>query len=193
MAKYGAKYLRFAPFADTTPEPDAALPNYGAPIDVGGLVKVTDAPAFNEGKIYGDDVLAEYVNEFKECPIDVEVTELPNATAAAMLGATIETTSKDLQFSGGDNAPYGGFGFYICKMIDNVKKYQGIYYPKVKAAMQGDEYSTKGDGVTLPGGKLKMTAAVAKNGQWKIMSDDLEGETEAKTWVDGKVKVASAG
>ena len=50
MAKYGAKYLRFAPFADTTPEPDAALPNYGAPIDVGGLVKVTDAPAFNEGK-----------------------------------------------------------------------------------------------------------------------------------------------
>ena len=55
---------------------------------------MTDAPAFNEGKIYGDDVLAEYVNEFKECPIDVEVTELPNATAAAMLGATIETPSK---------------------------------------------------------------------------------------------------
>lgn len=193
MAKYGAKYLRFAPFAETDPEPDAALPNYGAPISMGELVKVTDNPTYNEGKIYGDNALAEYVNEFKECAIDVEITELSNATAAATLGATIDSASKDLQFSEGDNAPFGGFGFYICKMIDNVKKYQGIYYPKVKAAMQGDEYSTKGDGVTLTGGKLKMTAAVAKNGQWKILSDDLEDETEAKTWVDGKIKVASAG
>lgn len=192
MAKYGAKYLRFAPFAATNPEPDGALPNYDAPISMGELVKVTDGPAYNEGKIYGDNALAEHVNEFKECGIDVEVTELSNATAAALFGATIDTTSKDIQFAESDNAPYGGFGFYICKMIDNVKKYQGVYYPKVKAAMQGDEYSTKGDGVTLTGGKLKMTGALAKNGQWKIMSDDLTDEAAAKTWVDGKVKKAAA-
>ena len=194
MAKYGAKYLRFAPFADTTPEPDAALPNYGAPIDVGGLVKVTDAPAFNEGKLYGDNALAEYVNEFKECSIDIETTELSNAVAAAMLGATLATTpDKELQFSEGDSAPFGGFGFIACKQVDNVKVYQGVYYPKVKAAMQGDEYTTKGDGITLTGGKLKLTAATAKNGQWKILSDDLETEALAKTWVDGKVKAAAAG
>lgn len=193
MAKYGGKYLRFAPFAATNPEPDGALPNYGVPIGVGELVKVTDAPAFNEGKIYGDNALAEYVNEFKECAIDVEVTELSNETAAAMLGATVDSESKDLWFSGGDNAPYGGFGFYICKMIGNVKKYQGVYYPKCKAAMQGDEYTTKGDGITLTGGKMKMTASVAKNGQWKVLSDDLSDEAAAKTWVDGKVKAADAG
>lgn len=194
MSKYGAKYLRFAPFADTTPEPDAALPNYGTPIDVGGLVKVTDAPAFNEGKIYGDNALAEYVNEFKECIIDVEITELSNAVASVMLGATLATTpDKELQFAEGDNAPFGGFGFIACKQVNNVKVYQGVYYPKVKAAMQGDEYTTKGDGITLTGGKLKLTAATAKNGQWKILSDDLETEALAKTWVDGKVKAAAAG
>ena len=34
MAKYGAKYLRFAPFADTTPEPDGGTcRTYGAPIE----------------------------------------------------------------------------------------------------------------------------------------------------------------
>lgn len=194
MAKYGAKYLRFAPFAETNPEPEGALPNYGTPIDVGALVKVSDAPAFNEGKIYGDNALGEYVNEFKECPIDVEVTELPNSVAAIMLGATLATTpDKELQFSEGDNAPYGGFGLIACKQVNNVKVYQGIYYPKAKAAMQGDEFTTKGDGITLTGGKLKLTATTAKNGQWKIMSDDLATEALAKTWVDGKVKAAAAG
>lgn len=194
MAKFGAKYLRFAPFAETNPEPDGALPNYAAPLSVGGLVKVTDAPAFNEGKYYGDNELAEYVNEFKECIIDIEVTELSNTVAAAMLGATLATTpDKEIKFSGGDNAPYGGFGFVSCKQIGNIKKYQGIYYPKVKAAMQGDEYATKGDGVTLTGGKLKLTATTAKIGDWKFMSDDLATEAEAKTWVDGKVKAAAAG
>lgn len=188
MAKYGAKYLRFAPFSEATPEPDSALPNYGAPIDVGSLVKVTDAPAFNEGKLYGNNALAEYVNEFKECVIAVEITELSNAVAAAMLGATLATASdEELQFSEGDSAPCGGFGFIACKQVDNVKVYQGVYYPKVKAAMQGDEYTTKGDGITLTGGKLQLTATTAKNGQWKIMSDDIETEAEAKNWVDSKV------
>lgn len=187
MAKYGAKYLRFAPFAEITPEPDGALPNYGAPMGIGELVKVTDAPVFNEGKIYGDNALAEHVNEFKECAIDVETTELSNATAAALFGATIDAISKDIQFAEGDNAPYGGFGFIACKIIGNVPKFQGIYYPKVKAAMQGDEYTTKGDGVTLTGGKLKMTAATCNTGDWKIVSDDLESEALAKSWVDSKV------
>lgn len=193
MSKFGAKYLRWAPFAAADAEPDNALPNYGTPLDVGSLVKVADSPAFNEGKIYGDNALAEYVNEFKECGIDVEVTELTTATAAAMFGATLATTpNAELQFSADDNAPYGGFGCIVCKMIDNVKKFQGVYYPKVKAAMQGDEYTTKGDGVTLTGGKLKLTASAAKNGQWKIMSEDLADEAAAKTWVDGKVKAKPA-
>lgn len=192
MAKYGAKYLRWAPFASTDPEPENALPNYGSPISMGALVKVTDAPAFNEGKLYGDNALAEYVNEFKECPVDVELTELSNAVAAGMLGATLTAgDGAELQFAAGDNAPYGCLGFYISKKVNNINKFQGVFYPKAKAAMQGDEYATQGDGVTLTGGKLKLTASPAKNGQWKLMSDDLDSEDEAKTWVDGKVKAAA--
>lgn len=194
MAKYGAKYLRWAPFAATDAEPDGALPNYGTPIDMGGMVKVADAPAFNEGKIYGDNELAEYVSEFKECPIDVELTELSNTVAAAMFGATHTTGASDgeIKFGGNDNAPYGGFGFISCKQIDNVKQFQGVYYPKAKAVIQGEEFATKGDGVTLTGGKLKLTATTAKSGDWKIVSDLLATEAAAKTWVDGKVKAKPA-
>jgi hypothetical protein len=185
MSKYGAKYLRFAPFATSNPEPAGTLPNYGAASGMGGLVKVTDAPAFNEGKAYGDNELKEYVNEFKECVIDVEVTELSNTVAASMLGAT--NTGGELKFSGSDSAPYCGFGFVACKQVENIKRYQGVFYPKTKAMIQGDEFSTKGDGITLTGGKLKMTAATCNTGDWKIVSDDLESEALAKSWVDSKV------
>ena len=84
MAKYGAKYLRWAPFAETEPDADAAaFPKYGDPISLGSLVKVTDSPSFNEAKAFGDNALEEHVNEFKECGVAVEVTELANSVASA--------------------------------------------------------------------------------------------------------------
>ena len=84
MAKYGAKYIRWAPFAETTPETDGELPDYGTPVSIGELIKVTDAPTFNEAKLYGDNALQIYVNEYKECSVDVEVTDISNANAAAI-------------------------------------------------------------------------------------------------------------
>ena len=107
MSKYGAKYLQWAPFASSNPEPESSLPNYGTPINLGKLVSVSDSPTYNEAKAYGDDALAEYINEFKEVGIDVEVSELPAANASAIFGATLGSGSSDtdLKFSGNDNAP----------------------------------------------------------------------------------------
>ena len=101
---------------------------YGDPISLGALVKVTDSPSFNEAKAFGDNALEEHVNEFKECGVAVEVTELANSVASAVLGAKIESEGgKDLVFSTEDNAPYGGLAFYINKMVKGVKSYHGIY------------------------------------------------------------------
>ena len=75
MGRYGAKYIQWAPFAEQTPDALAsAYPKYGTPMNLGPLTKVTDAPTFNEAKAYGDNALAEYVVEFKECQVDVEIT-----------------------------------------------------------------------------------------------------------------------
>lgn len=122
----------------------------------------------------------------------MEVTELANSVASAVLGAKIESEGgKDLVFSTEDNAPYGGLAFYINKMVKGVKSYHGIYYPKAKAAMQGTEYATKGDSITLAGGALNFTAAAPANGKWKVESDDFPTEKEAKDWVDKKIAKAS--
>lgn len=192
MAKYGAKYLQWAPFAAAAPDAlDTAFPKYGTPMNLGALVRVTDTPTFNEGKSYGDNVLKEYVNEFKECGVAVELTELSNPVASAVLGAKInEEAENDLEFSAEDNAPYGGLAFYINKMVDGVKSYHGIYYPKLKAAMQGTEYATKGDSITLTGGALNFTASAPACGKWKVESDDFPTEAEAKNWVDEKIKAS---
>ena len=195
MAKYGAKYLQWAPFAAENPDAlETAFPKYGDPISLGALVSVTDTPTFNEAKMYGDNALKEHVNEFKECGVAVELTDLANSVASAVLGATIsEETENDLEFSAEDNAPYGGLAFYINKMVDGVKSYHGIYYPKLKASMQGTAYTTKGDSITLAGGSLNFTAAAPMNGKWKVESDDYPTEAGAKAWVDKKIVKAVAG
>ena len=181
--KYGAKYLQYATFKDGT-EPAAALPTYGTPASLGGLVKVTDAPTYNTAKAYADNALAEDVSEFKEGTLDAEISELSNANASAIFGATNTT---DLEFGGDDTAPFCGVGFYVNKMESNVKKYQGVYYPKVKAIVQGEDFATKGDSITLVSGKLKFTVYNPNYGKWKIKSEDFETEAEAKAWVDAKI------
>lgn len=192
MAKYGAKYLQWAPFAAEAPDAvSTAFPKYGTPMNLGALVRVTDTPTFSEGKSYGDNALKEYVNEFTECGVAVELTELSNTVASAVLGAAInEEAENDLEFAAEDNAPYGGLAFYINKMVDGVKYYHGIYYPKLKAAMQGTEYATKADSITLTGGSLNFTASAPACGKWKVESEDFTTEAEAKSWVDEKITAA---
>ena len=88
---------------------------------------------------------------------------------------------------------YGGLTFYINKMLDDGSKvFQGIYYPKVKAAMQGETYTTKGESITLVTDKLKFAGSIAKNGDWKIMSDDFPTEEKAVQWCDAKLGPAAA-
>ena len=196
MAKYGAKYPRFAPFAETDAETDSAYPKYGTPVTLAELVSVADAPTYNEAKQYGDDQLVEYASEFKEASLDFEITEIDNATAKIIYGAQESTggdsNGKDLMFGAGDNAPFGGIAFYVSKLRNNVKKYQGVYYPKCKASMQGETYTTKGESIAFVNAKAKFMAYAPKYDKWKVLSPDFTSESEAKAWVDEKIKSATS-
>lgn len=192
--RYGAKMLQWAPFAQDNPEPAGALPNYGTPMNLGELNKVTDSPTFNEAKGYGDNALTVHVSEFTEAGIDVEVNELSNVSASAIFGATLDEEGEDLHFKAEDNPPYGGLGFYISKMLKgNKKAYQGIFYPKTKASVQGEEYSTKGESITLANSKIHFLASACNSGDWQVKSKDFTTEAEAVSWVNEKIKVASGG
>ncbi|MEA5151597.1 MAG: major tail protein [Oscillospiraceae bacterium] len=181
MAKYGARYIKFGAIAS---EADGALPTYETAIGLEKLVKVTDSPTYAEGKLYADDGLCEYASEFTENSIDVEISELSNAIAKAIYGAT-EGADTNLVFGADDTAPYGGFGFISLKSVDNVKSFVGVFYPKVKAQPQSEEFSTKGDSIAFTTGKIKFSGTAAKNGAWKIVSPVQTTLAAAKTWLDG--------
>lgn len=189
MARYGANYLQWAPFVSDTAT--TALPKYGTPVNLGGLIQVSDSPTFIEGSLYGNNARQEYVQEFQELTVDVSVTELDIETAGAVLGATVDE-DDGIIFTDSDNAPYGGLGFYSKKMINNVVFYQGIYYPKLKATMQSETFDTKGNSITLSGDKIKFEGESSACGTWKIKSDNLATESLAKAWVDALVVAASA-
>ncbi len=184
---YGAKYIRWAPFAAENPEPAGKLPSYGTAITLGALNKLTDSPSFNEAKGYGDNALKVYVNKFKETVLAVEITEVPRDSICAISGTTIETGDhKNMRFRDADKAPYGGVGFYVNKILDDGQDVcMGIFYPKVKGMLQGTEYNTNGENITLANSKLQFAGSSCASGDWKIESEYFETEEEAKAWVDG--------
>lgn len=196
MASYGAKYLQWAPFAESSPDIDpSSFPKYGTPMNLGPLVQVTDTITYAEAKNYGDNELQETASEFQELGLDAEITELPIDAAAAVYGAT-KTEAGDLEFGDSDDAPWGGLAFYTNKQakIGGVQKkyFQGVFYPKLKASRQGTTYTTKGQSITFANGKIRFTGTVCAKGKFQVFSANLETEAAAKAWVDALIKAASS-
>ena len=189
MARYGALHPVFAPIET---DEVGAPPTYdGANKQVlGELASVTDTPAMNEAKQYGDNRTTEYVSEFKESVIDVTTTDLSDENLSVVYGAEVadgEGGGKTLSFGADDTPPYGGFGFVSCKIRNGVKSYTGVFYHKVKASMQATEYMTKGESITLGNDALKFLA-VRPNGSdvWKSTAT-FATEAEAIAWVDKQI------
>lgn len=184
MATYGAKYIQFAPF---TAEPEEKMPTYGEAIGLAELQKAGDSPKNAVGKQYGDNGLSEIVSEFSEGELTIEITDLPPETEDSIFGIKPIGSSDNEVHCFGDNAqaPYGAVSFISCIVRNNVKSYQGIFYPKCKADMQGEEFETKGENITLKGGKLKFVCAKANVGDWKMKSPRFPTEAKAKAWISG--------
>ena len=183
--EYGAKFLHWAPFAEENAEPDGAFPSYGEPIRLFDLALLSDAPQFNETKAYGDDALARYLREFREADVNVEVLDIERAKLSAISGAKI-MEGVGLAFGTNDNAPYGGLAFYTSNLDkENKTYYEGVFYVKLKASVDGKTYTTKGETTQLTNEKLTFKGAACKgNGKWKVISDErFTAEADAQAWV----------
>ena len=196
MPQYGAKMLQWAPFAETNPEPADALPNYGTPINLGGLMSVAETLNFSEVESRADDVRKIYIKEFTDGSLAVGVLELTNETASAVTGAKLDSSSsaKDIHFSADDTPPYGCLGFYTTNMEpDGTKYWKGLFYPKVKASLDGRTYNTKQKTIVLDSPTLTFAVDACATGDYRIESPELTTESAAKEWVNGKVKAAAGG
>ncbi len=196
MTRIGARYIKWAPFYETEPEEAGAYPLYGTPDQLAELCAVSDTPNFAEAKLYGDGEVVEYVKEFVDADISLEVTSLTGTQGKNMLG--LETLDTGDVGYGEDAAPYGGLAFVTCEIRKGVKKYSAVYYPKVKFSPTGMEYNTKNDSITFATGKLTGKAFGCKkvDGKsiWKVEPEtsftDLD---DAEAWVDEKIAAHTGG
>lgn len=185
--------IQWAPFAAA--QAAGALPKYEAPVNLGALNQVNETLNFNEASAYGDNVRKAYVKQFRDGTLAVETLYLSHENAAKISGATLdEENENDLPFNADDTPPYGGLAFFVTKLKDDESGtvyYQGVWYPKVKANIEGDTFQTKGDSITLTNDKLSFAVFACNAGDYKIKSDELATEAEAIAWVNEKIKATT--
>lgn len=189
MAGFGANYIQFAPFKGA--EPAAALPQYDEKVNFGRLVKAELTVTMASGKIYGDDVLDESIDEFVSGSLAVETTDLTLEHEAVIFGSTMSSTSnKTLTDSTADTVPYGGIAYIKALIRKGKKVYRGVYLPKVKATFGTDSANTKTDSITMSSTPLTFTVFEAATGEWRER-EEFDTLAAAKTWCDSKLAKAA--
>ncbi len=188
MASFGAKYPFFNKIKS---EPEGALPVYeGEPVRIGRLVKADLTVNLASGKLFGDDGLAESVDEFSSGSIAMETDDMEDEVASVVYGAQV--TDKEVHYNVGDDAPAGGLA-YLKKLMRRRKVlYKGYFYPLVKAALGSDTAQTKTDSITFGTAATTFTIFACESGDWRI-TEEFPTETEALAWVKEKLKGEAVG
>lgn len=183
MAIYGARYSRWAPFADDFEDTDSTkLPSYGKAVEIGQLNKVSESLNFNEGSLPGDDQIVLYEKAFKDGTVEMESVFIPVSTAATMLGAQADE-ANGLAHGDDDKPPYGGYGF-LTHHISKAKKYfQAVFYPKVKAAPTAVTFDTRGDNINFATDKMSFHLESPACRKYRIIKD-FDTEAAAKDFID---------
>lgn len=187
--RMGAKYPRFAQIKT---EPENALPQYNTPITtIGELIAANLTLNYASGELYSDDALNMKVDEFANGAIAMENDGLESEVYAALFGATMDASESGLVIhSADDAAPYGGLGYYT-RMRDKTGKvyYEGHFFPKVVASLNGSNASTKSGSINFTTANVTFTVMKCGNGQFWL-HEVFETEALAKKFVDDHLTTA---
>lgn len=177
-------------WAKLATETDDALPTYEVGMAFSEFIKLTENLSLAETEFYSDDTLSENAKEFKYCELVYDNKGLSDEIMSLMFG--MDYTDGVLTYGADDNAPFGGFGYYRTLMDKSTKYYEGIFYPKVKAALGNDTTDTRGENVTFVGTSTSLTAYSCKDAKrtWK-MTQIFKTAAEAEAWVKTKLGITT--
>lgn len=167
---------------------DAETGAYTEGFQCGKAVSTDITPNYNEGSLYGDNELQEYVKEFKDADVNLTVTTMPIASATVMFGHAVDEATQNVIFSGNDSANFVGYGFYATEIINNVKSYPAVVLPKVKFTESAESYTTKGESIEFKTPALAGKAYTDINGNWKY-KQLFDTEAEAIEWIQTKLGI----
>lgn len=177
MAKFGAKHPCF--------KSDEASTG----VVLGKLVSANLTVQLADGKIYGDDQLDESVSEFVSGSLPMETTDMTDDVAQEVYGCQVD--NGELVNNTGDNAPQGRLAYYKTLMRQGKKRYQGYFYPRVKAAIGNDSAQTKGENIQFQTTSTTFTVFADDNGDWRRVKT-FNSEADAVAWVEGKCGITES-
>lgn len=154
-------------------------PIYGTPELVSPAINVKINPKSNSETLYADNRAVETVTSLGEVEVEIETQDLPLEVQAALLGHTLDTTSKVMSYEANDIAPYVAIGFKVKKANG---KYRYVWLLKGKFSEPEEEHSTQEDKTKFQTPKLKGTFLTREDGKWKYTADEDSGFTGGSTW-----------
>lgn len=177
MATVGLKNLYYAPLSSDT----SSGATYGTPVKIAGAVSVDINPSVNFATLYGDDAPFAADSSMSEITVTIESCDLTLEDQAALLGHTVNSTTKQLEAKASDTAPYVALLFEAKKHNGNTRYVKLL---KGKFAPTQETMQTKGESVTYTTPKLEgRFVAREYDGAWKRVADS--DNTESATLIAG--------
>lgn len=182
MAYIGLAYPIIAPLTSQSTATGVTTPTYGTGFKCGKATSINVTPNYNEASLYADDILDEYVKEFKDGDITLGIDRVPAEKASVLFGHTYSTSDKETTYKASDASGYVGVGFYVSKLEDGVRSYEASVIYKAKFAESANDFTTKGDSIEFKTPSLAGKIAALDDGVWK-KTREFTTEADAQTWL----------
>ena len=177
MATVGLKNLYYAALSSDT----SSGATYGTPVKIAGAVSVDINPSVNFATLYGDDAPFAADSSMSEITVTIESCDLTLEDQAALLGHTVNSTTKQMEAKASDTAPYVAHLFEAKKHNGNTRYVKLL---KGKFAPTQETMQTKGESVTYTTPRLEgRFVAREYDGAWKRVADS--DNTESATLIAG--------
>ena len=172
-APVGVENLVYAILTDET------TLTYSSPTLISPAINVKINPKSNSDTLYADNRAVETVTSLGEIDVEIETQDLPLEVQAALLGHTLDSTSKVMCSNVQDSAPYAAVGFKIKKANG---KYRYVWLLKGKFSEPEEEHSSQEDKTKFQTPKIKGTFLTRTDGKWKYTADEDSGFTGGAAW-----------
>lgn len=190
MAFVGARHgvvAKMLTLGDST-----TAPTYEKAVSVGPLNKVDLSSAWNEGELYGDDVLQENYGEFGKGTATISSTSVPDDAEQIMDSYTYEENGDKHLAAPGGKADYG-FAYISAKRSAGKTRYYSTFVPRLAPKYESETAETQGGTTTLNPESVQATWLKAPALPPKVVSPYFDTEAEAIAWRDEKLPLAAAG
>lgn len=151
-------------------------------------INTSVTPNFNEGKLYGDNRLAEALKEFKDANVSLVVDQMPIQAPKVMFGHEVGESGEEISRTG-DSSRFVGYGFIATEMYEGVKRFRACLLLKVKFVEGEESYETQGESIAFKTPTLNGTAMGTMKNEWRRKSPYYDTEDEADKWIQVQLGV----